>query len=209
MIFHDRQDAGKKLAFLLKEYDRKKNAVVIGLPRGGVVTAFEIAQYLHLPLDVICPRKIGAPFNPELAIGAVTHNGALYLNDDLIEPLGIDKNYIETEGANQKKESERRMQLFRKNKPPLDVKGKTVILVDDGLATGATMKAAIFCIKSLEAKKIVGAIPVAPRDSLFEVKQLADEVFCLYTPDSFMAVGQFYEFFNQTSDEEVIELLSR
>jgi putative phosphoribosyl transferase len=208
MIFYDRQDAGQKLAILLKKYKKAKDTIVVGLPRGGVITAFEVAKYLDLSLDVICPRKIGAPFNPELAIGAITHSGALYLNEDIVQQLGISRSYIEKESADQRRESERRMQLFRKNRPPLESKDKTIILVDDGLATGATMKAALFCMRALGAKKIVCAVPVGPRDSLFELQQLADEVFCLYTPDSFMAVGQFYTLFNQTTDDEVIELLS-
>lgn len=207
MIFQNRQDAGKKLLSLLLQYKDTPNAVVIALPRGGVVTAHEIAQGLHLPLDIVCPRKIGAPYNPELALGAVTHTGAHFFNEDIIMQLGVSKAYLAQEIENEKEISLKRQLLYRKNRPPVYVQGKIVILVDDGLATGATMKAAIQWVKEQKAKKVVVAVPVAPPDTLQEVKLLVDEVFCLYAPTFFSAVGQFYEDFRQTTDEEVMELL--
>ena len=207
MQFKDRQDAGKKLANALSKYQNLKDAVVIGLPRGGVVTAFEVSSSLHLPLDVVCPRKVGAPFNPELAIGAVTETGAGFFNDELISQLSVSKEYLKEEIEKERKESAHRMSLFRKNKPPLALKDKTVILVDDGLATGATMKAAIKWVKNQKPSQIIVAIPVAPQESLIEIENLVDDVVCLYAPSLFYAVGQFYGDFNQTSDQEVIELL--
>lgn len=207
MIFQDRSDAGKKLLPHLLQYEKAPNTIVIALPRGGVVTAYEVAQGLHLPLDIVCPRKIGAPYNPELALGAVTHTGAHFFNEDIIRQLEVSKAYLTQEIEKEKQVSLKRQLLYRKNKPPLDIHGKTVILVDDGLATGATMKAAIQWVKEQKAKKVVVAIPVAPPDTLKEVELLVDEVVCLYAPTFFSAVGQFYEDFRQTTDEEVMALL--
>lgn len=207
MIFRDRRDAGEKLAGLLTEYREAKDTIILGLPRGGVVTAHAIAQKLRLPLDITCPRKIGAPFNPELAIGAVTESGFGIYNGSLIEQIGVSEQYIKEETEKEKQRAQQRLRLFRKDLPPRQLKGKTVILVDDGLATGATMKAAIESVKNEKAKKIVVAVPVSPVDTLHEIKQLADEVVCLATPSFFQAVGQFYERFDQTEDDEVLELL--
>lgn len=209
MFFKNRHDAGIKLANALLKYQKTEDTVVIGLPRGGVVTAFEIAASLGLPLDVVCPRKIGAPCNPELAIGAVTETGAGFFNDGLISQLSVSQEYLKAEIAKERKESAHRTSLFRKNRPPLHLENKTVILVDDGLATGATMKAAIQWVKNQKPSHLIVAVPVAPQDSLLEIENLADVVVCLYVPSLFYAVGQFYENFNQTSDEEVIKLLDQ
>ena len=207
MMFRDRYEAGRKLVPALKKYENQKDAIVIGLPRGGVVTAYEVARHLHLPLDIVCPRKVGSPYNPELAIGAVTHTGACFFNDDIIRQLEVSKDYMAREVAKEKKVSEQRQQTYRKGRPPLDIKGKIVILVDDGLATGATMKAAIQWVRSEKANQVVVAVPVSPPETLVEVEAMADDVVCLYAPPFFQAVGQFYENFSQTTDEEVLQLL--
>lgn len=207
MIFKNRSDAGQRLAKELSRYRNAPQAIVLGLPRGGVVTAYEIARALGLPLDVTCPRKIGAPFNPELAIGAITETGKTFFNDDVIGQLGVTRDYIAQAMEKEKIRAEERSLLFRKGKAPLNVKGMTVILVDDGLATGATMKAAIQSVKEGGASKTVVAIPVAPPDTLREIASMVDEVVCLSAPVFFSAVGQFYEDFSQTEDYEVIELL--
>jgi len=209
MRFTDRHDAGKKLLSPLHAYKDDKNAIVIGLPRGGVVTAWEVAHALHLPLDIICPRKVGAPHNPELAIGAVCATGEAYFNDGLIADLGVSPEYIDQEVAKERKLSRMRLDLYRKGRPPLDLKGKTAILVDDGLATGATMRAAIQSVRALDAKKIVVAVPVSPPDTATAIRALCDACFCLLTPVMFYAVGQFYVEFGQTEDEEVMALLSQ
>lgn len=207
MIFKNRHDAGMKLVPRLASYRGDPKALVLGLPRGGVVTAYEVAQGLGLPLDVTCPRKIGAPFNPELGIGAITETGETYLNEDLIRRLGVPQEYIHREMGKERAKAEARIALFRKGKPPLNVKGKTVIIVDDGLATGATMKAAIQSVKKGGAGKIVVAIPVSPPDTLNEMMRLADEVVCLEAPLFFGAVGEFYADFSQIEDDEVVALL--
>lgn len=205
--FRDRRDAGEQLADLLTKYKNAKNTLILGLPRGGVVTAYAVAEKLGLPLDVTCPRKIGAPFNPELAIGAITETGEGVFNTELIEQLGIPYSYIAKEIEKEKQVAQRRLTAFRKGFPPRALKGKTVILIDDGLATGATMKAAIESVRKENAESIVVAVPVSPEDTVQEIEQLADEVIYIDTPPFFQAVGQFYENFAQTEDEEVIELL--
>jgi putative phosphoribosyl transferase len=208
-MFENRQDAGKKLALALEKYKNQKDLIVIGLPRGGVVLAYEVALFLKAPLDVVCPRKVGAPFNPELAIGAVTETGEGFFNEDLIRSVGVSPQYIEKESAKEQERARMRLALFRKGRPPLDFKNKTVIIVDDGIATGATMKAAIQAVKKQKAKKVVVAVPVSPPDTAAEVKEMCDDFICLDTPWLFQAVGQFYREFNQTEDEEVVDLLSK
>lgn len=207
MIFKDRKDAGKQLFPLLKNYQDDPDTIVIGLPRGGVVTAYEISHALHLPLDIVCPRKIGAPQNPELAIGAITETGEGNYNARLIEILGVSEGYLKRKVEEEKKIAQHRLNLYRSNRPPRNLKGKKVILVDDGLATGATMKAAIKTVQAEEAEKIIVAVPVSPIETLQEIEDEVDEVVCLSTPVSFAAVGQFYEEFWATTDEEVIKLL--
>lgn len=209
MRFYDRQEAGKKLARALEKYTNQKETFVIGLPRGGVVTAYEVASHLHLPLDIVCPRKIGAPFNPEYAIGAITETGEGILDEKVIAGYGIPQAYIQETIEKEKQLAQHRLQHFRQNRPPRDVKGKTVIIVDDGLATGSTMKAAIKTIQSEGASHIVVAVPVAPSHTVREIKHLGVEVVCLHAPDEFWAVGEFYSFFSQTEDDEVVDLLQR
>lgn len=207
MLFEDRYDAGSQLVDPLSDYKDNKNAVILGLPRGGVVTAAVIAQKLGLPLDIICPRKIGAPFNPEFAIGAITETGQYIINPD-VENYNISQKYLDAEISKEKLQAQRRLSLYRKNRPPRNVKGKIVILVDDGLATGSTMKAAILSVKAEGAAKIIVAVPVSPVETLQEIKALVDEVVCLYTPSLFQAIGQFYGEFYPVEDEEVISLLN-
>jgi putative phosphoribosyl transferase len=208
-MFRDRKDAGEQLAKLLSAYKKQKNVVVLGLPRGGVVTAAAVARFLEAPLDVICPRKVGAPHNPELALGAITETGTGFFNESLIRQLGVSRKYLDEERAKEQKKAEMRMDLFRKGRPPLDLASKTVILVDDGLATGATMKAAILSLRGQKAKKIVVAVPVSPADTAREVQEMCDELVCMETPWLFQAVGQFYANFAQTEDTEVVEILKQ
>jgi putative phosphoribosyl transferase len=204
--FADRVDAGKRLAEALADF-HGKNAVVLAIPRGGVVVGYEIAAALVLPLDVIVPRKLGAPDNPELAIGAVAEDGSTVLDEGLVAYLGVCKGYIEEESARQREEITRRMTLYREGGPATEVKGKIVIMVDDGIATGSTMKAALASVKNRGAKSVVVAVPVGPPNTIQELRGLADRVVCLYMPEYFEAIGQFYEDFSQTSDDEVIRLL--
>lgn len=207
--FFDRQDAGEQLAPLLSAYKKDKNAIVIGLPRGGVETAYAVALALQLPLDIICPRKIGAPMNPEYAIGAITESGQGFFDTRAIDMLGTTKQYIDEAVKKEIQKIQTRLALYRTGMPARNLHSKTVILVDDGLATGATMLAAIKTAKAEQAKKIVVAIPVSPRDTYLRIKNEVDEVQCLSVPDDFYAVGQYYRSFNQTSDEEVIALMKK
>lgn len=208
-MFADRSDAGQKLAETLIAYEKQADTLVIGLPRGGVVVAYEVAKRLAIPLDIICPRKVGAPFNHELAIGAVTETGQGMMNADLINRLHIPQAYIDQESAKEAEVAKKRLSLYRAGHPPRVLKNKTILLVDDGLATGATMKAAIQTAKAEGAKKLVVAVPVAPQDTMEEIQKLVDEVMVLYAPNSFGAVGQFYEQFAGTEDEEVIDLMKK
>src|SRR5262245_22826224 len=197
-MFRNRVDAGKNLAPLLAKYKEVPNIIVIGLPRGGVVVAYEVAQSLQAPLDVICPRKVGAPHNPELALGAVTETGEGYFNEELVQQLQVPRSYLEQEIAKEKERATKRLALYRKNRPALQLSGKTVILVDDGLAAGATMKAAIMAEKKQTVAVTVVAVPVAPPDTAEEIRLMVDDFICLQTPSLFQAVGQFYEEFEQT-----------
>jgi putative phosphoribosyl transferase len=207
-FFLDRQDAGRQLAKALKEYADAKETLVIALPRGGVVVGYEVAQALHLPLDIVCPRKIGAPFNPELAIGAITETGEAILSQDLVQSFRIPESYLKEAMEREKKEAALRLKNYRKKRSSRQLKGKRIILVDDGLATGSTMRAAIKTIRAEEAKELIMAIPVSPPDTLQRLKSEVDRTICLHAPSAFYAVGQFYESFGQTSDEEVISLLN-
>lgn len=207
MIFTDRKEAGKRLALELHHFQQSPATVVIALPRGGVVVGYEVAQALSLPLDIISPRKIGAPFNPELAIGAITETGEKILFTDLIEQLGVSQEYIQKAIVKEQEEAKRRLHYYRKNRKGRAISGKKVILVDDGLATGATMLAAIQTVRAEKAQQIIVAVPVAPAESVEKIAPLVDSIVCLSTPADFYAVGQFYNHFDQTSDQEVIQLL--
>ena len=209
MIFKDRKDAGRRLLPKIKHYKEDPKAIVLGLPRGGVVLANEIAQGLGLTLDVVVPRKIGSPFNHEFAIGAIAEDGEGIFDQQTISTYGISQDYIKKEVEKEKAEAERRLKLYRGSRPVLKLKGKTAILVDDGVATGSTMLAAIKSAKYRGAEKIVVAAPVIAQDSLKKIKKEADEIIYLQAPSFFAAVGAFYEIFNQTEDAEVIEIMKK
>ena len=207
--FIDRRDAGRKLVPLLEKYKDKKDVIIIGLPRGGVVNAYEVAKELNLPLDIIVVRKIGAPMQPEFAVGAISQEGDVLLDHNIMNMVGVKEKDLQIIIADEKQEAKRRLELYRGDRAPLDLANKTVILVDDGLATGATMRAAILSARRMGAQKIIVAIPVSPKDTLKKIEQEADEVVCLYTPDVFWGVGGFYDVFYQTEDNKVIDLLSK
>jgi len=209
MIFKDRIEAGKSLAEKLTALQIKPPLIVLGLPRGGVIVAHEIAQKLKAPLDIIVPRKIGAPFSPELAIGAITEDGSLMLNQEMVKSLRIEKDYIDQASAKEKKEAQRRLNKYRAGRASLDLKDKTVIITDDGIATGATMQAALRSIRSQNAKKIIVAVPVLPPDTKAIIEKECDELVFLGQPADFGAIGMFYEKFDQTTDEEVIAIMKK
>jgi putative phosphoribosyl transferase len=208
-IFADRTDAGRSLAKALQSFHAAADTVVLGLPRGGVPVAFEVAELLALPLDVLVVRKLGLPSQPELAMGAIASGGALVLNDDVIRHLGDPEQAIAAVRRREQAELERRERSYRGDRPALDVRARTGILVDDGLATGATMEAAVRALQALGARRVVAAVPVASVEARNRIAAVADEVVCLATPMFFSAVGQWYQDFGQTSDEEVRELLDR
>jgi putative phosphoribosyl transferase len=205
-FFTDRIDAGKRLASELNDFSGK-NGIVLAIPRGGVVVAFEIAKVLNLPLDIIIPRKIGAPENPELAIGAVAEDGTAILDNQLIKYLAVSKEYIALETNRQKHEIGRRLKLYRQDASYLNLKNRDVIVIDDGIATGSTMKAALASVRNRDAASVTVAVPVGPPSAIDELNEFADRVVCLYKPEYFQAIGEFYTDFSQTPDEEVIRLL--
>jgi predicted phosphoribosyltransferase len=207
MIFKDRQDAGQKLIQKLEKFKNSQETIVLGLPRGGVVTAFEISKELNLPLDIIVTRKIGAPGNPELAIGAITEIGESVLDVALISTMRVSQDYVNQEIKQETKEANRRLSVYRGTRPPLNLQDKRVILVDDGVATGYTMLAAIKSVRKKEAKEIIIAVPVIALDTLKKIKREADEVIYLDSPISFWGISSFYENFDQIEDEEVIALM--
>lgn len=206
MRLRDRHDAGEKLAQALAAYRGIPECIVIALPRGGVVVGYEVANALKLPLDIVCPRKIGAPFNPEFAIGAITETGEGVFGGAVAE-YDISTEYLKEAIDREKKVALHRLRDYRGDRPPRNLTDKVVIIVDDGLATGSTMEAAIKTVQKEGAKKIVVAVPVSPPDTLERIRLQVDEAVALMTPQAFMAVGQFYEVFDQTEDDEVIALL--
>jgi putative phosphoribosyl transferase len=207
MLFKDRRDAGRQLVPALSKYKDQPDVLVLGLARGGVVTAHEVALGLGVPLNVIVVRKVGAPGNEELALGAITEHGEGIFNEHLIGILAVSQEYLQREVERQKKILKERLALYRGNAPAPSIDGKIVILVDDGIATGASMRVAIKSVQEAGAKKIVLAVPVAAPDSLRKIQKEVDEVFCLSSPVFFEAVGAFYKQFDQTTDQEVIHLL--
>ena len=207
IIFKNRKEAGQKLAEALKSYGAEK-PIILAMPRGGVVVAYEIAKALNAPLDVIVSRKIGAPLQPEYAIGAIAPGDIGVFNEEAISSLGITKAEIEILITHEKKEMERRIKLYRGDKPPLDLKDKVVIIVDDGVATGQTALVAIRSVRKMQPKKIVFACGVGAQDSMELLRQEADEVISLNVPKTFYAVGQWYQDFGQVTDEEVLRLLN-
>ncbi|HUL02156.1 MAG TPA: phosphoribosyltransferase family protein [Gemmatimonadales bacterium] len=206
MLFRDRADAGARLAQRLTAY-RGINALVLGIPRGGVVVAAELARQLGAELDVIVARKLGSPVSAELAIGAVTANGGRFLNTDVIEHLDVSEAYLDAVTKRERAEARRREGLFRGARPAPVVAGRTVILVDDGLATGATMRAAARSLRQSGVGRLVVAVPVGSREACAALRAEADELVCLHAPEDFGAVGAYYEDFSQTEDEEVQRLL--
>ena len=208
-IFPDRAEAGRLLGLKLAQYAGRDDVIVLGLPRGGVPVAYEVAQALHLPLDVFIVRKLGVPGFEELAAGAIASGGVRVLNEDVIRALPNADEIIEAVTKRESAEVERREQEYRDGRPAPEIRGRTVILIDDGLATGATMRAAVKALRQRGAAKIVVAVPVGPPDTCKEFEDEADEVVCASAPEFFQAVGQYYEDFSQTSDEEVRELLAR
>jgi predicted phosphoribosyltransferase len=208
-MFYDRHEAGRLLAEEpgIRKLKGQPDTVVLAVPRGGVVVGYELAIFLEVPLDVIVVRKIGAPGNPEFAVGAVGEKGEIVINPDVSGIYTPTSQYILEEAERQQKEIAHRLRTLAAFRPKLDLKDKVVILVDDGIATGATMLAAIRVVRKSEPKKIVLAVPVAPPASLQELRREVDELICLQTPVMFFAVGQFYQIFQQTSDEEVMQYL--
>jgi len=207
--FTDRHEAGRELARLLGHYAHRPDVWVLGLPRGGVPVAYEVARALGAPLDVLVVRKLGVPGHEELAMGAIAPGGVRVLNQGLLEQLGIEPRELERVERRERAELERRQQAYRGPRPFPDLRGKSVILVDDGLATGASMRAAVLALRAMNPARIVVAVPVAPPDSCEALLEVADEVKALRQPEPFRAVGLWYEHFPQTSDEEVQELLRR
>ena len=208
-MFKDRVEAGILLAQRLLEYKDKQDAIVIGLPRGGVVAAYEVAKILGLPLDIVVPRKIGAPQNQELAVAAIAEDGSLIINDELMNYLGLQLDDLQHLIETEKQESARRMKSYRAGRAPLELAGKTVILVDDGIATGATMRAALMSARSRGATSIIVAVPIAPAEVLDDIRTEVDDLICLETPEQFFGVGGFYQHFPQVEDQEVIELMRK
>lgn len=206
--FTDRTEAGRALAALLIAYARRDDVIVLGLPRGGVPVAYEVAAALHAPLDVIVVRKLGAPGQPELAIGAIASGGISILNQDGAA-LVAGSPHIRAEIAHENKELKRREALYRNDRLPLSLEGRTVIIVDDGAATGATMRAAMRAARMLAAHRIIAAVPVAPAQSLEILRAEADEVVCILAPAFFGSVSEWYQQFEQTTDTEVSMLLAR
>src|SRR6202162_4879672 len=206
--FPNRSEAGRVLGTKLSKYAGRDDVIVLGLPRGGVPVAFEVAQRLGAPLDVFIVRKLGVPGFEELAAGAIASGGVRVLNEDVMRAIPHADEVIEAVTAREIAELERREQIYRQGRPPPELRHRIVILVDDGLATGATMRAAIEALRQSGAAKIVVAVPVGPQDTCRELEEEADETICLSTPEFFQAVGQCYEDFSQTSDEDVRELLS-
>lgn len=208
MKFKDRREGGEKLAKELSDYADRDDVIILGLPRGGVPVAYEVAKELNAPLDVFLVRKIGVPGQEELAMGAIASGGGRVLNDDILRSLNISDDDIRRVEEKEREELERREREFRGDRGELDVRNKTVILVDDGLATGASMRAAVTAVKDLGPNEIVVAVPSAARDSVESLKKEADRVIAVTTPEPYMAVGAWYEIFGQTGDDEVKEILA-
>ena len=204
VIFSDRAEAGRKLGEALGP---RPGALILGIPRGGVVIAREAAEITGGELDVIVPRKLGAPMNPELGIGAVAADGTTVLDERLVRALGVSEQYIAKEVARQVEEIHRRLEMYRRGRPPLELAGRECVVVDDGVATGGTAEVALRSSKAQGATKVTLGVPVAPLESLGRLRGACDEVVCLETPSPFAAVGQWYESFPQVSDGEVLEAL--
>jgi putative phosphoribosyl transferase len=205
--FSNRAEAGRQLSEKLETYAGREDVIVLGLPRGGVPVAYEVAKRLNAPLDLFIVRKLGVPGFEELAAGAIASGGVRVLNQDVVRAIPYATEAIEAVTAKETAELRRREQMYREGRPAPELRDKTVILVDDGLATGATMRAAVKAVRQSGAAKIVMAVPVGPPDTCHDIAQEADETICLITPPFFQAVGQYYEDFSQTSDDDVRALL--
>ncbi|HET9234506.1 MAG TPA: phosphoribosyltransferase [Candidatus Eisenbacteria bacterium] len=209
MIYNTRRQAGVALAHRLAKYSRRPDVIVLGLPRGGVPVAYEVAERLDVPLDVFVIRKLALPDDPEIALGAVTTGGIRVLNPEVIESMRIPPQTIERVAAGQERELSRQERLYRGDQRPLQAANRCVILVDDGMATGSTMQAAIHALREQGAKTLVAGVPVAPREACEVLAPQLDEIVCLNTPDPFFAVSLWYEDFDQTSDGDVRRLLEQ
>jgi putative phosphoribosyl transferase len=209
MMFHDRHDAGRQLADRLTHHAGRPDAIVLALPRGGVPVGFEVARALGVPLDVFLVRKLGVPGREELAMGAIASGGVRVLNEEVIHALRIPPAIIDAVAAEEQAELERREQAYRDGRPAPDVRGRVAILVDDGLATGSSMRAAVEALRQRDPARIVVAVPVGAPETCAVLGEIADEVVCGYEPEHFAAVGLWYEDFTQTSDDEVRELLAQ
>jgi putative phosphoribosyl transferase len=208
MIFLDRRDAGQQLATRLMRFKGEPNLIVLGIPRGGVVVAAEIARALDVPLDVFIAHKLGTPFNSELAMGAVTSTGEILLDETLIAELRLSEDEIMGEVEHQRAEICRRLGVFRPNRPPLDLANKIAVVVDDGVATGSTVLIALRAIRQQKPARLILAVPVGPIETIAQLARECDEVVTIATPEPFFAVGRFYYSFEQTTDAEVVALLS-
>jgi predicted phosphoribosyltransferase len=208
MIFHDRRDAGRQLAARLTKFADGSNVVVLALPRGGVPVGFEVARALGAPLDVFLVRKLGVPGREELAMGAIASGGVRVLNEDAVRALAIPPEIIDRVAAEEERELARREWEYRDDRPAPDVAGKVVLLVDDGLATGSTMRAAVLALRQRGPVSVVVAVPVGAAETCAAMNQVADETVCAHKPEQFAAVGLWYEDFSQTTDEEVRQLLA-
>lgn len=209
MRFRNRTEAGQLLARTLERYRDQPNVLVLALPRGGVPVASEVATALNAPLDVFIVRKLGVPGHEELAMGAIASGGVRALNRSVIQQLKIPQSAIDAVAIREGEELRRRERLYRGDRPSPNISGQTIILIDDGLATGSTMKAAVAALRRQDPAKIVVAVPIAPAETCDELQQEADEVICAVTPEPFYAVGQWYEDFEQTTDAEVTKLIRR
>lgn len=207
--FAERHDAGRKLAAALQSYAGRDDVLVLALPRGGVPVGYEVAKALGVDFDILIVRKLGVPYQPELAMGAIASGDALYLNRPLISHTGVSRTEVEAVLAAERTELARRERLYRGNRPPPDVAGRTIILVDDGLATGASMHAAVMALRANDPARIVVAVPVAPSGTEERFEGEADEFVSLFTPPDFRAVGLYYDVFDQTGDDEVHDLLKQ
>jgi putative phosphoribosyl transferase len=208
-LFRNRKEAGQILAGMLEAYAHQPDVLVLALPRGGVPVAYEVAKALAAPLDVFLVRKLGVPGHEELAMGAIASGGVRVLNHEVVEYLGIPPGVIEAAAEVEQRELNRREQAYRGSRPPATVRGRIVILVDDGLATGSTMRAAVTALRSQEPAKLVVAVPVSAPSTCAEFKAEVDQIICASTPEPFYGVGQWYEDFSQTSDDEVRSLLEQ
>jgi len=209
MIYRDRVDAGKQLAKRLTDFAGRNDVLVLALPRGGVPVAYEVAKALQVPMDIFLVRKLGVPGHEELAMGAISTGGVRVLNDDIVSYLRIPRDVIDAVAAGELKELERREREYRGDRPEPDVRGKTVILIDDGLATGSTMRAAAAALRQQNPTRIIVAVPVSAPQTCDEYRMGVDEIICARTPEPFFGVGMWYEDFSQTTDDEVRDLLGK